>query len=263
MNKLTLVIVVVILLSGCATLDRDLSTGEDTASIVGIKQFWTNCLVRGPLPIDLSNYDGPEVSDLFGVLVGKRHESPFMGANSLVVDAGEVKILTSCTTEDPFGGSHTQKARFDFVTEAGHTYGFEFSNSGDCLYLLDATVDRHLVCEPFFPGRYVDLSTGTDTAVIRSGAALSDKGKCKPNPEPGSTREVDLLDIDAGPVTIDVTCAAANRLNIWSRRAARFEFVAETGHTYTFTAGNKECMQLLDITAKEIEVACEPYAKGE
>ena len=259
MNKLTLVIVVVILLSGCASLDRNLATGAETARIEGIDEFWTDCFIHGPLPIDLSNYEGPKASDLLGILVGKRPESPFMGANSLVVDAGEVKILTVCRFDDPFG-SIQKKARFNFTALAGHTYGFDFGNSGDCLYLLDATADRDLVCEPFFPGSYVDLSTGTDIAVIRSGAALSDKGDCKPNPEPGSVREVDLLDIDAGPITIDVTCAAANRLNIWGRRTASFDFVAETGRTYTFTAANKECIQLLDITAKEIEVACEPYA---
>lgn len=260
MNKLALVIGVVISLSGCASLDRNLATGAETARIEGIDEFWTDCFIHGPLPIDLSNYEGPKASDLLGILVGKRPESPFMGANSLVVDAGEVKILTVCRFDDPFG-SIQKKARFNFTALAGHTYGFDFGKN--CLYLLDATADRHLVCEPFFSGRYVDRSTGNDIAMIRTGAAITDKGDCRPVPEQGPTSNVDLMDVDAGPISIDVACAAANRLNIWGSRTASFEFVAEKRHTYTFTAANKECIQLLDITAKEIEVTCEPYAKGE
>ena len=74
-----------------------------------------------------------------------------------------------------------------------------------------------------------------------------------------STR--DLLEIDAGPITIDVTCATGLRKPRY--RTLSFDFVAKPGHTYTFTDSDEECIRLLDITSEEIAVKCEPYGTGE
>ena len=123
-----------------------------------------------------------------------------MGRDSLVVGAGPVKILALCTFFDPFGDLHSN-ARFNFVAEAGHTYTFTFSESGVCLNLLDVTTDGQIVaCEPFFSGRYVDLSTGDDTAIVRTGGASSNKGDCyRLNTAALRAHPAGFLLVDAGP----------------------------------------------------------------
>ena len=115
----------------------------------GFFDSWNNCAVGRIAPPDLSTsiFDEPRISRVFG-------------GDSLVVGAGPVKILALCTFSNPFGDQHS-KAWFDFVAEAGHTYTFSFSTSAVCLNLVDVTTDGQIVaCEPFFSGRYVDLSTG-------------------------------------------------------------------------------------------------------
>ena len=148
---------------------------------------------------------------------------------------------------------------FNFTAEGGHTYTFALSKSEFCLNLLDVTADGHVVaCEPYFSGRYNDLSTGDDTAIIRAGGASSDKGGCKPSR--GETR-YDFMEVDAGLIGINATCFTA----FFGRPSStsRFDFVAEAGHTYTFTATDKECISLIDITSEETVIACEPYEQVE
>ena len=264
MSKLTIMMITVALLSGCVSMKtaRDLSTGNETAVIEGVTKFWTNCSIYGPYPIEVGDYE-ISASDVFGSLIGIRAPaSPSQGVKTLAVDAGPIKIMVSCTTEDPFGSSVTEKARFDLVTEAGHTYTIAWQR--DCMELLDATAGRSAVaCEPYYTGRYEDFSTTDDTAIIRAGGASRNKGDCSPSTG-GSRERRDVFEIDAGPTTINGICQAAILPDFFGRRRrmSSFKFVAEVGHTYTITATEKECMSLLDITSEEIVIACEPYEKS-
>ncbi len=246
-------------------LDEDLPVGEDpfvsdgTALITrlgrgGFFKSWSGCEVGQIVAPDLSIsiFGEPRMSE-----VGS-------AADSLVVDAGPANIMALCYYSTPFGDVHFQ-ARFDFVAEAGHAYTFAGSESGACLNLLDVTTDEQIVaCEPFFFGRYADLSTGDDTAVIKAGGASRNKGNCRPTTGGRGGRR-DFFEVDAGLTTINGLCQPRVIPDIFGRgwRRSNFEFVAEAGHTYTITATDKECMSLLDITFEEIVIACEPYEKSE
>lgn len=212
-------------------VELDISTGEDRARIDGTSGFFGGCGIVRPFRAD-----------------------------SLTIDAGPLQIQAICSVSDPFDPTPTiSYARFNFVAERGHTYTFS-PKGAKCLNLLDVTTNALIgECQPYFYGRYVDLSTGYDTAIIMAGAASSDKGDCQPKTGPGRFEKADFLEVDAGPISIKVQCKAANSLNIWGRRVSSFEFTAETGHTYTITATDKECMTLLDVTSEEFVIACEPY----
>ena len=245
-------------------LDEDLPVGEDPfvneekALITrlgrgGFFKSWNGCAVGQIVHPDLSTS-----------IFGEPRMSGVASTDSLIVDAGPVKVLALCTVSNPFGDLH-YRALFDFVAEAGHTYTFAGSESGVCLNLMDVTTEGQIVaCEPFFSGRYSDLSTGDDTAIIKAGGASRNKGNCRPTT--GGRRERrDMFEVDAGLTAISGECQARVLPDMFGhrRRQSNFEFIAEAGHTYTITATDKECMSLLDITFEEIVIACEPYEKSE
>ena len=237
--------VAAVLVSGCTgTTVRDVSTGEETAVIEGWDEFWSGCSIIGPLPKGFVDTRRP---------AGR-------GSDSLIVDAGPVKIMVACI--EGVGG-HIDKATFNFTAEGGHTYSIEWKQG--CMTLLDATADGSVVaCEPYFSGSYEDFSTTGETASIRAGGASSDKGNCRPftgERQKWGRNIREFITVDAGPVSINARCVDT----FFGRpeSTARFEFVAEAGHNYTFTATEKDCISLLDITSQETEIACEPYKKDE
>lgn len=239
MNKLTITIAVVALLSGCVSTPTGLhalSTGEETALIESQDGFTTKCTIYGPLPRYSTS-------------------TSYMHRSGVVVDAGLVKIMVSCTHTSIFGDSSSKRARFNLVTEAGHTY--TFGQQRDCMELLDATADGRVVaCEPYYYGGFEIQSTGDDvTTFIHIGDSLS-RNRCRVNQE-GVGRNVGHLEVDAGPITIHVICEKG----LWfkTKKASSFDFIAEAEHTYRFTASKKECMGLLDITFGEQVIACNPY----
>ena len=244
-----------------AKRDKDLSVGEEqfvgeeSALIFGLGRegffnSWNNCAVGRIVPPDLSTsiFDEPR-------------RSRVIRDDSLVVAAGPVEILALCTWEDLFLEAQLPNAWFNFDAEAGHTYTFALSKRGECLNLLDATSDGQIIaCEPFFSGRYVDLSTGDDKAIVRTVRASSNKGDCYRLDTAGLRgSSAGFLLVDAGPITVDVTC----RAYVIGQMTLSFDFVAETGHVYTFSDSDKKCTRLLDITSQETEIACEPYKKDE
>ena len=246
-------------------LDEGLPVGEDlfvsegTALITrlgrgGFFKGWSGCEIGQIVAPDLS-------ISIFGE---PRMSGVASAEDSLIVEAGPAKVLALCYHSTPFGDFRLQ-ALFDFIAEAGHTYTFSGSESGACLNLLDVTTDEQIVaCETFFSGRYADLSTGDDTAVIKAGGASRNKGNCRPTTGGRGGRR-DFLEVDAGLTTISGECQARVLPDMFGnrRRQSNFEFIAEAGHTYTITATDKECMSLLDITFEEIVIACEPYEKSE
>ncbi len=264
MNKLTIGLLALVLLSGCVSARHDLSTGKDTALIESQDGFWSRCTIYGPLPFDLSTPEPPEESlsagKVFGLLVtGKFNSSASTDKwhDSLVVDAGLVKIVTVCVSDDPFGGSVHYNAKFSFIAEAGHTYNFSGKGS-DCYKLLDVTANGRVVaCEPYFHGSYDDLSAGDHVATFINTNLPYSVEICHVN-QGGVGRRTGLLEVDAGPITIHAIC---EKQGWWSntKKTSSFDFIAEAEHTYRFTASKKECMGLLDITSGEKVIACNPY----
>ncbi len=232
MIKVPRMLIGVLLLSGCAVTPHDNSTGEETALIEG-------CKIQGPLPYERKYY----------------HD----GWSAMLVDAGPVVITAKC--DPPFwGGGAGYAAIFHFVAEAGHTYTLSESEEG-CFQLVDVTANGQvLACEPPYRGGTEGLSVVANKAVIVADGASSNKGDCKPASEQ-NVYGTNRIYVDTGEITIYARCFSP----FFGRpvSVASFDFVAETGHIYTFTASDEECIRLLDITDAEIVLACEPYKEAE
>ena len=233
MNKLAIMMVAIALLSGCAATAKnvqDLSTGEKTAFIDGnhggalSSFFWTTCEITWPVVAD-----------------------------SIVVDPGPAIFMESCSfSVGDYGGPFMAVIQFD--AEAGHTY--KIKGTVVCLELLDVTADSQVVdCYRYFVHSFKDLSTGDDTAIIRSGS--DSRNYCSPTM---GQKLFGYLLIDSGPITIDVTCRKTGTFGGHPRLLTSvFDFEAQAGHTYAFSAEDDECIKLLDITADESIIACESY----
>ena len=270
MTKLMIMIVALALLSGCAGTPRmDVSTGEETAVIEG-----GPCLVHGPVPIDSSAYEGtlynirPQSLKANIRVAANRFEGGnvvggefIIGTSVLVVDAGLVKVLATCEHVSFPDPPYQRLTRFRFIAEAGHTYFFSKRGSG-CLQLLDATAnDQRIACGKQ-TGGYIDYSSGVNTALIHTGDANASLYCAKLN-KVGSPEWAigGLLEIDAGPFMVEVACYIGGLIR--RLRTSKFDFVAEPGHTYTFRKSEKKCIRLVDVTAAETVVACEPYEEAE
>lgn len=148
----TTLLVAVTLLLGCASTAtvRDRSTGDETASIEGLRGVFIDCRIYGPLPVDFDAADpGDAARAMVDALFADHFDSPYVAATSLVVDAGPIRIEASCTEKDAFGGSFNAKVRFDFLAEKDHKYALILDGTDDCLTLLDnTTASQVLACEP-------------------------------------------------------------------------------------------------------------------
>lgn len=237
MTRLPIIMIAVALFSGCAVTPRDVSTGEETASIEGLLNMAGGCWIN---------------------LTPHRDRPSSRGSRALVVDAGPIEIWARCKNME-MTGDYEYLTPFLFIAEAGHVYKLRrrHQQGPNCLELIDASLGEHVIaCEPYF-WHYRDLSSGNETAFVRPGKAASDKGSCRHRVGSAWMRGGSLLEVDAGPITIDVTCATGQRKPRW--RTLSFDFVAEPRHTYTFTDSDEECIRLFDITSEEIAVKCEPY----
>ena len=258
------------LLTGCAAMTAevvlDLSTGEQIARI----NETPPCRIAHPI-----------------------------GGNSLIVDAGPVIFVQRCpgggrspwaqvapTLAGP-GHPSPPSRIFNFVAEPGRTYEV----SDDCIRIAsqDATTEGDIVvCEEGMQGsikgppiykRYVcDLDYSKErtdepyimhcvpgqmkTAVIRHGGTTSNQDTCWPSA--GSIkRRVILLTVEAGPINMPASCDRILETGELSIKTSSFDFDAETGHIYTLSGEDEECMRLLDITSEETVIACEPYQEIE
>ena len=237
MTNLMITIVLVALLSGCAAgveTVRDFSTGDETALIHG--NDGTIFLPKGTCEIIWPHF-----------------------ANSMVVDAGPVTFVEFCSNL-PFnmdGHRIEVMAVFRFHAKAGHTYQTKATIKDGCMTLLDVTASSYVVaCEPYFDHRFKDLSTGDNKAVVRSIGATG-YNYCAVTME---QKRFGFLFVDAGSNTIDVICRKTGTFGGHPRiLTSSFDFEAQAGHTYTFSAEDDECIRLLDITSDESVIACEPY----
>ena len=179
-------------------------------------------------------------------------------AKRVTVNAGMVDVVAVCEARDEMTGKHsTYSAAFHFDAFAGHEYEIEMQCDG-CLRLRDATAGEVVAESPYLQiGEFVeDLSTSDHTAkIMQSGCWLSDG-------------EASSLVVDAGPINIDVTCRLPTlMLTGQTRVTSRFDFDAETGHTYMFTAlgssFGEKCISLFDSTLESTLISCEPYKRVE
>jgi hypothetical protein len=115
-TKLIIVALLVSFLGGCASAPVDVSSGTETATIVG----------KG-------------MCSLYGV-------DPYSArAQKLVVDAGLINIVVGCLHFYPLVmDSSSSSSHFGFIADAGHTYNVE-NNGSDCLQLLDITAGGQIV----------------------------------------------------------------------------------------------------------------------
>ena len=241
MNMLSIMIVAIAVVSGYTVVPDDVSTGEETALIEGLNTIAGGCWIYQTPPFGRKNSRGPR---------------------ELVIDAGPATFMVRCSHMDWMGGDTDSLTPFRFVAEAGHIYKLRRQRKGiNCLQLIDTSIGGHVItCEPYLYGEYVDHSTGPESAFIRSG-----DGKkftlCTLRGTDKDPKWIRIMEVDAGPITIDATCyigkAFFNR-----KRTSRFEFIVESAHTYTFSASEKDCISLLDITSEETTIACEPYQRA-
>ena len=175
-------------------------------------------------------------------------------AQRVTVNAGMVDVVAVCEARDEvMAANSTFSAAFHFDAVAGHEYEIEMLCDG-CLRLRDITTEETVAESPYLQvGEFQeDLSTSDSTAIINGGACWLTEG------------EATSLIVDAGPISMDVTC----RLLAWiparqNRATASFDFDAEAGHTYSFQSVGmpfvEECISLFDRTFESTIISCEPY----
>ncbi len=177
-------------------------------------------------------------------------------AERVTVNAGTVDVSVVCDSTDIMN-SGSNRASFSFDALADHNYVITKRGCDDCFNLKDETTNKKIAKFSVSSWRHYQ-----ETSPVNPNASLVIAGGgyaiCKPTNE---GRRLDFIEVEAGPITFDATCATGTfrrRLQISS-----FNFVAEAGHTYTNTALEKDCMSLLDVTSGQIVIACEPYRETE
>ncbi len=181
-------------------------------------------------------------------------------AQRVTVNAGMVDVVAVCEARDAVMEEHsTYSAAFHFDAFAGHEYEIGMQCDG-CLRLRDVTAEEVVAESPYLQiGEFQEnLSTSDHTATImQRGCWLTDG-------------EATSLIVDAGPISMDVTCRLIGWIPTRQNRAtASFDFDAEAGHTYMISAlqsSTGKCISLSDITESRSRpplISCEPYEKVE
>jgi len=179
-------------------------------------------------------------------------------AQRVTVNAGTVDVVAVCEARDEvMEANSTFSAAFHFDAVAGHEYEIEMKCDG-CLRLRDVTAEEVVAESPYLQiGEFQeDLSTSDRTAIIRGGGCWITDG------------EASYLVVDAGTIHIEVNCRLP-RLTLpgQTRVTSSFDFDAETGHTYMFTAlglpFGEKCISLFDSTFESTLISCEPYKQVE
>ena len=218
--------------------------------------------------VDLSDSTSDEVATIRGyainLLIGAGYcwiESPD-DAKRVTVNAGPVDIEVGC------GASEMQRleANLQFEALAGHEYLIRNKYCQGCFQLINVTTDEVIVEAPYCVGKgcLLDLSTGYDKALVKANGGRQPHHNqpknwwCKPAAEQAFHDVASFLYVDPGPITIDTICWGPG-VGKERKKATGFNFIAESGHIYAFSAKKKECVQLLDVTSEETVIACEPY----
>ena len=245
MKNLSVVAIAAVLLSGCSTplffnpdgVVKDISTSEVTAQISPRNCCY--CMFHYP---------------------AKGHV--------ITVDAGRQFFVQKCTP--PPSGLHELSGGvmgtgrqtyfrtfyFDAVVDQ------EYRLNGNCFRLAYDHVpdeDQVVGCAPRLRGRLA-LSSFENSATIIPGGTTSRVDACWPTVGVAwdeSNRQL-VVGVDDGLTIIDASCDLPDPYST-SVKTASFKFHAEAGHAYTLSGEDEECMRLVDITAEETIIACEPY----
>jgi len=218
--------------------------------------------------VDLSDSTSDEVAtirgDTINLLIGAGYcwiELPD-DAKRVTVNAGPVDIEVGCSGTEQ--GDAYANLRFEAL--AGHEYRISPRRSDFFrMELRDDATDEVIADAPICGGKgcLLDLSTGYDKALIRNSGGrqpLQNQPKhwrCKPAAEQAFPS---FLYVDPGPITVDALCTTwGHGFAKEAKKATGFNFIAQSGHIYTFSAKKRECVQLLDVTSEETVIACEPY----
>lgn len=243
MPRFAELIFILVLLSGCTVAPPlDVSTGDETALVKHISKGLNDCRV---FPNSASA------------------SAASAGPVELTIDAGPTTIIARCQLQDLFGNGGWSIVPFRFVAETGHIYELRKQREGpNCLALVDTSAGDHIIaCEPYYSkGSYGDYTSSPDYATLSIG-----KGKRSWSCELQVVGEDGVkhkkIAVDAGPTTIDATCLFGSLFIPFSdfNGRSRFKFLAESGHTYSFSVLEKKCISLVDVTSQKMPISCEPY----
>ncbi len=247
--------------SGCASIVHN--TKSDYESAVDLADASNVAIIRGAYTTAMAGYMS---EDCWILEPGN--------AKQITVNAGVISVTAACEGFDFFdstnGNLKVHFLSFHFDALAGHEY--EIKRYRATFRLHDRTVKKKLkhcaksktdTC--YTNQDYLDdRSTGANIvmmnkALIMAGGAKSNKGACKPALKQ-KVYGMNKIYVDPGATTIYARCF--DRFFGLPTSVAKFDFVAEIGHEYTFAASDKECIRLIDITTAEIDLACEPYQEA-
>ncbi len=239
MKVIKIIILAITLLSGCAGIGNDVSTGEITAQIS----------TRNP---------------------GCMFHYPASG-HVITVDAGWQFVTQKCWGSDSFlyevtdgqfgtpGKDRDTFRTFYFDAKAGRKYHL----SGNCFKLADddaTSEDQVIDCAPRLNAGLALSSFEHRAIIIPGGRTPPHQDVCWPSVRVGwnESKRILRVSVDDGPTSIDASCDLPDP-NSTSTKTASFVFNAEADHAYTLSGEDEECMRLVDITSEENVIACEPY----
>jgi hypothetical protein len=191
-------------------------------------------------------------------------------AHVITLDAGQQYVVQGCSlgpsllnvaTDGVFGrGSQTEFRTFQFDAIADREYRLD----DDCIRSVNddvADADQVVACSPLLRGYLAHGSSDGGAMLIPIGTPSS-VDSCWPSAgvAPDGSYRIHIVEVDIGATRIDASCARPGSESESVRvRAASFAFDAEAGHAYTFSGEDSVCMRLIDITAENSVIACEPY----
>lgn len=239
MKVIKIIILAITLLSGCASIVRDVSTGEITAQI-----STRNCC--------FCKFIYPASGHVITVDAGRQFVvQKCWGSDSPLYEVTDGNFGTQGKDKDSF-------RTFYFDAKAGRKYHL----SENCFKLADddaTSEDQAIDCAPRLKGRLA-LSSFEHSAVIIPGGTTPRQDACWPSVRVGwnESKRILVVGVDDGPTSIEASCDLPDP-NSTSAKTASFVFNAEADHAYTLSGEDEECMRLVDITSEENVIACEPY----
>ena len=248
--------------SGCASIVH--STKSEFESAVDLSNANDVAIIRGVYTTAMAGYMS---EDCWILEPGN--------ARQITMNAGVVNITAACEGFDFFDPNNStvnvKYLSFHFDALAGHEYAikryrgtFRLHDKTGRQKLRHCAKSKTDTCYTNSGGKD-GRSTGAsialmNRALIMAGGAASNKGSCKPALMQNA-RGINGIYVDAGAITIYARCF--DYLFGRPTSVAKFDFVAEVEHQYSFAASDEECIRLIDITDAEIVLACEPYKEAE
>jgi hypothetical protein len=196
-------------------------------------------------------------------------------AERVTVNAGTVTGSVVC--KDATG---SVQALFSFDALAGHDYVITKRDCSRCVKLTDETTAKIVGTFELSTTQPLRLMPANPEAALILATPASPKhaaekkkpefrygfiyGNCMPT-RMGLAGRRDFLEVDVGPIKIDVICDDPKSVYGGRLVISSFDFVGEAGHIYTMSKSVTEeiCINLVDITSGALIITCEPYREIE